>query len=167
MIAKIKFYLTRKALERRITGIEVGKNSVIEYPNNLQSDGYLYIGPEAYWALKGGVSIGKNVIFGPRTVLWTYNHDYKSSHSIPYGGEDILKKITIGENCWIGFGAIILPGTQIGEGCIVAAGSVVSGQFGSNLLIGGNPAKIIKELDKDRYRELKQKEALYLVLKKR
>ena len=54
------------------------------------------------------------------------------------------KPITIGNNCWIGTSTIILPGTKLGNNCITAAGSVVSGKFEENSLIGGNPAKFIK-----------------------
>ena len=56
----------------------------------------------------------------------------------------ISKPILIGNNCWIGTSVIILPGTKIGNNCIVAAGSVVKGEFKDNSLIAGNPAKFIK-----------------------
>ena len=54
--------------------------------------------------------------------------------------------ITIGDNCWIGGGAIINPGVSLGNNVVVASGSVVTKSFGDNVIIGGNPAKIIKEL---------------------
>lgn len=56
------------------------------------------------------------------------------------------KPIKIGNNCWIGTGVIILPGTILGENCIVSAGSVVNGIFEDNSLIGGNPAKYLKAI---------------------
>ncbi len=55
-----------------------------------------------------------------------------------------VKPIKIGNNCWIGTSAILLPGTKLGNNCIVAAGSIVKGEFKDNSLIGGNPAKFIK-----------------------
>lgn len=54
------------------------------------------------------------------------------------------KGIRIGSNCWLGAKATILDGTVIGNGCVVAAGAVVSGAFPENVIIGGIPAKIIK-----------------------
>ena len=55
-----------------------------------------------------------------------------------------VKPITVGNNCWIGTSVIILPGTKLGNNCIVAAGSIVNGEFKNNSLIGGNPAKFIR-----------------------
>lgn len=56
----------------------------------------------------------------------------------------IVKPIKIGNNCWIGTSVIILPGSILGNNCIVAAGSIVNGEFTDDSLIGGNPAKFIK-----------------------
>ena len=57
-----------------------------------------------------------------------------------------VKPIKIGNNCWLGTSVIILPGSKLGNNCIVAAGSVVNGDFEDNSLIGGNPATVIKSL---------------------
>lgn len=56
------------------------------------------------------------------------------------------KDVVIGNNVWIGWGSIILKGTIIGNNCVVGAGSVVLGEFPDNVVIGGNPAKIIKKI---------------------
>ena len=64
---------------------------------------------------------------------------------LKYDMEMVAKKeVTIGDNVWIGWGAILLKGVQIGDNSIVAAGSVVLGQFPGNVIIAGNPAKIVK-----------------------
>ncbi len=54
--------------------------------------------------------------------------------------------VTIGDNLWTGGGAIIVPGVTLGDNVIIAAGAVVTKSFGDNVLIGGNPARIIKKL---------------------
>ena len=56
--------------------------------------------------------------------------------------------VKIGKNCFIGMNSIILKGTEIGDNCTVGAGSVVHGKFEANCVIAGNPAKIIKHLEK-------------------
>ena len=62
------------------------------------------------------------------------------------GGKEFGKPVTIGDNCWIGGSATIVPGVTLGNNVVVAAGAVVTKSFGDNVVIGGNPAKIIKEL---------------------
>lgn len=62
-------------------------------------------------------------------------------------GEDTAKPIVIGDNVWIGLNAIIPKGTEIGDNCIVSAGTVVKGKFPANSVITGNPAKVVKTLD--------------------
>lgn len=57
------------------------------------------------------------------------------------------RPIVIGKNCFVGCNALILKGTELGDGCIVGAGAVVCGKFPSNSVIVGNPAKVIKTID--------------------
>ncbi len=66
------------------------------------------------------------------------------------GGDSELipaKEIRIGKNCFLGCNSIILKGTVLGDGCIVGAGAVVSGQFEGNCVIAGNPARVIRHLE--------------------
>lgn len=67
------------------------------------------------------------------------------------GGDSALvpsKEIKIGKNCFIGCNSIILKGTILGDGCVVGAGAVVCGMFGDNCVIAGNPARVIRKLDR-------------------
>jgi acetyltransferase-like isoleucine patch superfamily enzyme len=93
-------------------------------------------------AYGGKIYIGKGTKIAPNVGLITTNHDLKnpSKHQLP-------KNIVIGQNCWIGMGSILLPGVELGDNVVVAANSVVTKSFDqANLLIGGNPAVIIKKL---------------------
>ena len=67
----------------------------------------------------------------------------------PQGGNSELipaKPIRIGKNCFVGCNAIILKGTVLGDGCVVGAGAVVAGEFESNSVIVGNPARVIRRI---------------------
>ena len=74
-----------------------------------------------------------------------YNHDYLSKKE---GGLlNILKEsIVIGKNCWLGSKVTINSGISLGDNVVVGANSVVTKDFGSNLVIGGCPARILKKI---------------------
>ncbi|MEI0611932.1 DapH/DapD/GlmU-related protein [Brachyspira pilosicoli] len=88
----------------------------------------------------GGVVIEDNVQIAHNVSIITPNHDYNNRNIL------IPKRITIKKNVWIGTAAIILPGVSIGENSIVAAGAVVNKDVPSGTIVGGNPAKVIKEI---------------------
>lgn len=87
------------------------------------------------------VTIGSNVFIGPGVHIYTAVHpaDPETRKTQEFG-----KTVTIGDDCWIGGGAIILPGVTIGNNCIVGAGSVVTKDIPDNSVYAGNPAKPIK-----------------------
>ena len=92
------------------------------------------------------IMIGRNsVIAAGVNIIDSNGHVLHSSNRTQ--GRDSPKAIIIGENVWIGLNAIILKNTNIGNNSIVAAGSVVKGTFPNNVLIQGNPAKIIRTLE--------------------
>ena len=74
--------------------------------------------------------------FHPADPAARLKHDSKATKTAP---------VKIGKNVFIGMNAIILKGAQIGDNCVVGAGAVVSGKFGPNCVIAGNPAKVIRE----------------------
>lgn len=76
----------------------------------------------------GNVRIGNHVSTGPNLIIQTQNHDYKGE-CLPYGKGWVCKDVEIGDAVWIGMNVLILPGTKIGEGAIIQAGSVVHGEI--------------------------------------
>ena len=90
------------------------------------------------------VKIGKNCMLAPNVGLYSATHPVKAEER--YNGVELGLPITIGDNCWIGAGAVICPNVTIGNNVVVGAGSVVTKSFGDNVVIAGNPAKVIKEL---------------------
>jgi maltose O-acetyltransferase len=88
------------------------------------------------------VTIGSNVFFGPGVHIYTATHplDFKSRRSHEFG-----KTVIIGDDCWIGGGAMIMPGVTIGNRCVIGAGSVVTKDIPDDTIVAGNPARPIKK----------------------
>ena len=102
----------------------------------------------------GKFCVGKNSHLGKDLLVMTDNHNYKGE-ALPFDKTNIKKDVIIGENCWVGTRVTLLPGTIIGDGVIIQAGSVVHGEIPPLAIIGGNPAKVFKYRDKEHYERLK------------
>lgn len=104
------------------------------------------IGEFAYLGGAGGLEIGNDCIVGQYLSCHPENHNYSEAHKA-YRYQGVTRKgIKIGKNCWIGSKVTILDGVNIGDNCVIAAGSVVTKSMPANSVIGGVPAKVIKEI---------------------
>ncbi|WP_298140335.1 acyltransferase [Flavobacterium sp.] len=102
------------------------------------------IGEFAYLGGAGSLEIGDDCIVGQYLSCHPENHNYQDiTTAIRHQGVT-RKGIKIGKNCWIGSKVTILDGVEIGNGSIIAAGSVVTKSFPENSIIGGVPAKLLK-----------------------
>ncbi len=89
--------------------------------------------------------IGKNCFVAPQLGIYTAAHLINPIERCEMGVE-YGKPVTIGDNCWIGGHATINMGVTFGNNVVVASGAVVTKSFGDNVVIGGNPAKVIKKI---------------------
>ncbi|MFW9929155.1 MAG: acyltransferase [Candidatus Thorarchaeota archaeon] len=133
--------------------ISIGKYTTIECSGTLRDIGKglivgnnVGLGTNGFFGCAGGIVIGKDTIFGNFVSMHSENHIFDNFET-PIRLQGVTRQgIVIGENCWIGAKATILDGANIGNGCIVAAGSVVTrGFYEENSIIGGVPARIIKK----------------------
>ncbi len=110
------------------------------------SDG-VYIGRLAQINAWQSVTIGKNVMIADRVFITDADHNYiDTSTPILFQGDSFQGAVNLCEGCWIGIGAAILPGVTIGRNAVVAANAVVTKSVPDRAIVGGVPAKIIKQL---------------------
>jgi acetyltransferase-like isoleucine patch superfamily enzyme len=120
------------------TGVLRNVGNSLKIGNNVGINHYCFIG------VRGDIEIGDNVIFGPRVNVFSENHNY-SEIDIPIKHQGVTKgKTIIGNDVWIGANVSIMSGVKIGDGCVIAAGAVVTKDAPPYSIVGGVPAKIIK-----------------------
>ena len=97
------------------------------------------------WASKNSkIVLGDNILMGPGAKIFSSNHN--KNVDIPMNEQEWIEEdVIIGNDVWLGANAVIVPGVKIGDGSIVAAGAVVTKDVGSNTVVAGVPATIIKE----------------------
>ncbi len=103
----------------------------------------------------GTVYFGDNFHSGTECMIITQNHNYDKGSAIPYDNTFEYKTIRIEDNVWFGNRVIVTGNITIGEGAILAAGAVVVKDVPPCAIVGGNPAKVIKYRDVERYNNLK------------
>lgn len=157
-ISKILFSLPRymfinrvKAIFLTSVGAKIGKN-VVFYPGVwIQPGRNLVIGNNVDLALdviittSGGVTIGDRTLVGYRTQIISGNHNIPSGKGRIFGAGHNYQNVHIGNDCWIGANSIIMPGVTIGDGSIIAGGSVVTKNVDAFTIVAGVPAKLIKK----------------------
>ena len=90
------------------------------------------------------VTMGSNVLLAPGVQIYTATHPIEPEIRAEW--LEFAKPVTIGDDVWIGGGAIICPGVTIGNGVVIAAGAVVTKDVPDRVVVGGNPAKVIKTI---------------------
>ena len=118
---------------------------MVEYPQRLTIGAKTFINAGLQVLSAGRVSIGANCFIGPDTKLYTPNH-YVGDVTIRRQGWQYDAPITISDDVWFGGSVIVLPGVTIGSNVIVGAGSVVTKDVPNDVVVAGNPVKIIRHL---------------------
>lgn len=131
-----------------LTGREVGEGFCLfppfytDYGQNITVERNVFINGGCHFQDQGGITIGEGTLIGHKVVIATLDHDQRPSHR----QELIPAPVVIGKNVWIGANATITSGVTIGDGAIVAAGAVVTKDVPAMTIVGGVPARIIKQI---------------------
>lgn len=138
-------------------GVVIGKHCVIGERTRIECTGSLKnlgkgvvigdrttFGSDCYFGAAGGIEIGNDVVAGQYIRFHSENHNYDNLNILIREQGVNHKGIKVGNNCWIGAGVVFLDGAELGDGCVVAANAVVAGKIPSNVVVGGIPAKLLK-----------------------
>lgn len=145
LIYRIRGFWVKRLLKESGTGLVVKPRCYFGDGSKLEVGSYSQLGKNAW--LAGPIKLGSHIMMGPDVVIMGVTHDV-SRLDIPMNdptNPPVEKQVVIGDDVWIGTRAIILPGVNIGSHSIVAAGSVVTKSFPDFSVIGGVPAKLIKQ----------------------
>ncbi|MEE1031420.1 MAG: sugar O-acetyltransferase [Ruminococcus sp.] len=110
--------------------VHFGKNVYANFNLTLVDDTHIYV--------------GDNTMFGPNVIVATGGHPVLAE--LRAQGYQYNAPVHIGKNCWIGAGAIIVPGVTIGDNTVIGAGSVVTKDIPANVVAVGNPCKVLREV---------------------
>jgi maltose O-acetyltransferase len=140
----------RRELLRELFGT-VGNNYYIEptfrcdYGYNIHVGENFYANFDCVFLDVCEIRIGDNCFLAPGVHIYTATHPIEAEARI--SGAEFGKPVTIGHNVWIGGRAIINPGVNIGHNVVIASGAVVTKDVPDNVVVGGSPARIIKQID--------------------
>lgn len=138
------------------TGGYIEPNLRVDYGVNIHIGQNFYANYDPIMLDVAPITIGDNVLFGPRVSLLTPGHPMDAD--IRNSGVEYAQPITIGNNVWLGGYVTVLPGVTIGENTIVGAGSVVTKDLPDSVIAVGNPAHVLRPLtaaDYDRWVQAK------------
>lgn len=139
-------------LEKKLFG-KTGESIYINPPLHVDYGRHVEIGENFYANMDcifldvNKIIFGDNVMVGPRVGFYTAGHP--TDPIVRTEGLEFGYPIIVEDNVWIGGNATILPGVTIGKNSIVAAGSVVTKDVLPNTIVGGNPAKLIREINEN------------------
>ena len=142
---RLRGFLASKFFGECGEDLRLGRNVSFYNPGKISLGSHIYMAFGClYIAGDKPISIGDEVIMGPYCVLASNNHT-ALGNSFRYGKPESAP-IVIKAGCWLGAHVVVTAGSIIGHGVLVAAGAVVTGSIPDRVLVGGMPAKVIKEL---------------------
>lgn len=140
----------RDALLRSLLGacgdnVHINQPIRFDYGCNILLGSNVFINFNLTVLDEGLVTIGDNVFIGPNVSIYTACHPLDATERNTC--VEWSENVTIGHDVWIGGSATILPGVTVGDGAVIGAGAVVTRDVAPRTVVGGNPARVIKQID--------------------
>ncbi|WWC89613.1 uncharacterized protein L201_004538 [Kwoniella dendrophila CBS 6074] len=120
-----------------------------EYGFNITLGDEVFIGANCTLLDVGPIKIGSRTMLGPNVQILTPSHPISPEERNGLKGKEWAKSVIIGDDCWIGAGATICPGVNIGNGSTIGASSVITKNIPPRSIVVGNPGRIIKTIKED------------------
>jgi acetyltransferase-like isoleucine patch superfamily enzyme len=144
---KIKIYKLKSRLQFCGKNVYISSQSVIWSESCLSIEDDVCIHAFTHIFAGGGLSIGKGTMISSNCSITTVTHTVDSLKRT----QGVYESVDIGQNVWIGTGAVILPGVSIGNYSVIGAGAVVTKDIPPMQVVVGNPAKFLKNVELDRH----------------
>lgn len=126
-------------------GIYIEQNFKCDYGYNIHVGDNFYANYDCVMLDVTEIRIGKNCLLAPGVHIYTVGHPVSAEERC--SNLAFARKVTIGDNVWIGGRSIINPGVTIGDNSVIASGSVVTKDVPANTVYGGNPAKLLRKIE--------------------
>ncbi|GGT91737.1 sugar acetyltransferase [Streptomyces violascens] len=124
-------------------GLDLGADPILTLGNGV------VLGRGSHVIADTTVTIGSDTYCGPYVYITSTNHSYDDPHQ-PVGKQwPRMEPVEIGPGCWLGTGAVVLPGARLGRNVVVAAGAVVRGEVPDHAVVAGAPARIVRTWDEE------------------
>lgn len=144
--------------ERIGTNVSVGNPFICDYGRNISLGNNVSINMNCTFVDCNKITVGNNVLISSNVQIYTSTHPVElkerltpewTEESGEYFCRTYALPVAIGDGCWIGGGAIILPGVRIGDGSVIGAGSVVTKDVPENCVAAGNPCRVLRRINQD------------------
>jgi acetyltransferase-like isoleucine patch superfamily enzyme len=135
--------------------VRIARNVHIDCPERVILRDHVVINRGTNICAMGGLYVGRYSGFGINCMVWTFNHRIHGAERIPYDSVAELRTVVIRDYVWVGAGAMILPGVEIGEGAVIGMGSVVTKDVPPLAIVQGNPAELAFYRDQETFERCK------------
>jgi maltose O-acetyltransferase len=115
-----------------------------DYGSNIYFGENFYANHHCVMLDAAEIRIGNGVMFGPGVHIYTTTHPLNAVERA--SGLELISPVTIGDNCWLGGGAMVMPGIAIGANTVIAAGSLVTRSIPAGVLAMGSPCRVVRDL---------------------
>lgn len=150
LVGNVPSHHFRRAIYRHLLGMKLGHHSTIHWrcrlrhPKGIEIGNHSIIGNDSFLDGRKGLRIGNCVVTGSEVAIYTLQHDIDDPYFVAVGG-----KVIIDDYAYLGPRAMILPSVRIGYGSVIMAGAIVTKDVPDFAVVGGIPAKFIRERARD------------------